>query len=133
MSDFLTQKQRSNLMSKIRGRNTRPEIALRHALWAMGIRYRLKSTLPGKPDIVVTKYKTAIFVDGCFWHHCPIHGHFPSSNKQFWRQKLNANMARDKRVTKSLKSAGWHVLRLWEHEVTKSADKVALKIVQRFL
>lgn len=120
-------------MSKIRGRNTRPEIALRHALWAMGIRYRLKSTLPGKPDIVVTKYKTAIFVDGCFWHHCPIHGHFPSSNKQFWRQKLNANMARDKRVTKSLKSAGWHVLRLWEHEVTKSADKVALKIVQRFL
>lgn len=106
-------------MSRIRLRDTGPEIALRRALWALGLRYRLKikKALPGKPDIVFASAKVAIFVDGCFWHSCPIHGHLPKSREGYWEPKLQRTKQRDAAANAELKSMGWRILRFWEHQV----------------
>src|SRR5690606_20366431 len=104
--DVLSPSQRSNCMSRIRSRDTKPEISLRRALWGKGLRYRLKNRLPGRPDIVFTNRRIAIFVDGCFWHQCPIHGRIPESNRDFWENKLRDNTRRDADVTQYLKSQG---------------------------
>ena len=85
MADVLTKKQRSRCMSAIRGRDTKPEILLRKALWYKGYRYRLKNRLPGKPDIAFPTERLAVFVDGCFWHGCPEHYKKPSTHAAFWR------------------------------------------------
>ncbi|WP_255251850.1 very short patch repair endonuclease [Nitrosomonas ureae] len=82
-------------MSSVRGTNTKPELLLRKALWRRGLRYRLNSALPGKPDIVLARYKIAIFVDGCFWHSCPVHGSLPETNMPFWKNKIARNIERD--------------------------------------
>lgn len=124
MPDVLTPEQRRKCMSRIRGKNTKPEVALRKALWSMGFRYRIHFPLPGKPDIVFSRQRIAIFVDGCFWHRC--HEHFtpPESNSEFWAKKIDANVERDCKVNRALEGQGWTVLRYWEHEVRSDIDRV---------
>lgn len=120
MTDFLSPKERSERMARIKGSNTRPEIALRKVLHSLGLRYSLNGAgLPGKPDLVLTKYKAVVFVHGCFWHrhfNCSI-ATTPKSNTEFWVEKFEKNVARDDRVTKLLKAAGWRVFVVWECEV----------------
>ena len=103
-------------MSKIRSKNTSPEILLRKALWSRGYRYRIHFGKE-KIDIAFPKKKLAIFVDGCFWHCCPIHSHMPKTNREYWIPKLNKNVNRDKKKNEQLTMEGWKVLRFWEHEL----------------
>jgi DNA mismatch endonuclease (patch repair protein) len=104
------------MMAAVKGQDTGLEIALRRALWARGLRYRVDY---GKEriDIAFPGRKVAIFVDGCFWHMCPIHGTVPSSNVEYWVPKLEANRARDAMKKERLEKEGWTVLRVWEHEL----------------
>jgi DNA mismatch endonuclease (patch repair protein) len=130
MTDVLTPKQRTYNMSQIRGKNTTPEIKLRKMLFAAGIRgYRIHYNLPGKPDVVFIKKKIAIFVDGCFWHKCPVDFQEPATRKEFWIKKIQSNIDRDKKVNEQLKRDGWTVIRIWEHEIKKEPEKTVKKIV----
>jgi DNA mismatch endonuclease (patch repair protein) len=132
-TDVLTSAQRSYCMSRIRGYDTKPEILLRKMLWSLGLRYRLKSKLPGSPDFVFPKYRAVVFVDGCFWHGCPDHMTRPKTNSKFWVTKIEKNKKRDLKVNRILRANGWNVLRIWEHEIKddikKSANKIASKII----
>ena len=113
------------------GKNTKPELVVRSLLHKMGYRFRLhRKDLPGKPDIILPKYKKIIFVHGCFWHghtDCP-RAKRPSTNKEFWNEKLDKNMARDKATVSSLKRLGWDVLIVWTCEV-KDAEKLKNKLL----
>jgi len=109
-------------MGRIRGRDTAPEIAVRSMLHRLGLRFRLhEQKLPGRPDIVLSRWETVIFVHGCFWHrhtHCPF-AYTPKSRVEFWRAKFEANAARDERNRKALASAGWRVVVIWECEIAQ--------------
>jgi DNA mismatch endonuclease (patch repair protein) len=120
MVDSLSRSARSALMSRIRGKNTAPEVAVRRALHALGYRYRLHvPTLPGRPDLVFPARAKAIFVHGCFWHgHDCVHGRRrPHTNVAFWDEKARANADRDQRKQRALEAAGWRVKVVWECEV----------------
>lgn len=108
---------KSAQMARVRTRNTEPEVVLRLALRRRGWRYVLHPRLPGRPDFVFPAAKLAVFVDGCFWHRCPYHHSEPSTNRQFWQDKLTGNVLRDRRVNRQLRRSGWTVLRIWEHAV----------------
>lgn len=118
--DVLSQEQRHKNMAAIHSANTKPEMIVRKYLFAHGFRYRLNHPrLPGRPDIVLRKYHTCIFVNGCFWH-----GHegckyyvIPKSNTEFWTNKINRNITRDKKVQKELAKMGWHCITIWECEL----------------
>ena len=118
--DVFSREKRSQIMSRVSGKNTKPEIVVRSLLHKMGYRFRLhREDLPGKPDIVLPKYKKVIFVHGCFWH-----GHErcsrskrPMTNQEFWRQKLDKNIVRDKKIVNALYDLGWKVLIVWSCEV----------------
>jgi len=122
MSDCLSPEQRHNCMSRIRGKNTTPEMMVRKELFSHGYRYRVNvKNLPCKPDIVLKKYNTVIFVNGCFWH-----GHegckkfvIPKTNTEFWKDKIQSNQERDKEGYVKLKEQGWKVIVVWECELTK--------------
>ncbi len=116
-------------MSRIRGKNTKPELLLRKALWRKGARYRLHYKIPGRPDIVFVGKRIAVFVDGCFWHGCPEHGVSPKTNAAFWRKKIRGNVERDRRITEELRRDGWTVLRFWEHEVRDDLEGVVSKVL----
>lgn len=119
---FYTTKARSKQMANIRGKNTKPELRFRHALWAMGIRFRVNSKkLPGKPDISNSARKFAIFIDGEFWHgyDWAVKCNQIKSNRDFWIPKIERNMQRDREVNYQLESMGFKVFRFWEHEVKK--------------
>ncbi len=119
---FYTSAQRSRMMSKIRSKNTRPEMRLRKALWNAGLRYRIhRKDLPGRPDIVVKKLKIVIFVDGEFWHgyDWSTKREKIKSNRAFWIPKIERNMQRDREVNAELAQMGYQVFRFWEHEVKK--------------
>jgi len=130
MADLFDQKKRSQIMSKVHSSNTTPEIRVRKLLHNMGYRFRLnRIDLPGKPDIVLPKYKTVIFVHGCFWHGCPLCKHAqirPKTNTEYWNKKLDLNKERDKENISTLQSLGWNVLIVWECE-TKKKRLPALK------
>ena len=116
-------------MARIRGRDTSPERVLRKAIWGSGLRYRVGlRTFAGRPDIVLTRSKIAIFIDGCFWHGCPDHYVKPRSRCEFWAGKLLANFERDCRQTQALTGQGWRVYRIWEHEVFESLLRVVSQI-----
>lgn len=122
--DRLTSQKRSWNMSRIRSRDTAPELAVRKVLYRMGYRYRLHSTaVPGKPDIVLKKFKSVIFVHGCFWHRHPgcKFAYTPKSREEFWTKKFEVNVRRDEVVKKQLSELGWRNLIIWECE-TKSRD-----------
>ena len=111
--------ERSRMMSRIRGRNTRPERRLRQALWAAGLRYRKHAKTPvGRPDLVFVGPRVAVFVDGCFWHGCPRHYVRPRSRTDFWSRKLRENVDRDRRQTLELHVRGWTVVRIWSANYT---------------
>jgi DNA mismatch endonuclease (patch repair protein) len=115
-------------------RDTMPEMRLRTALHRRGLRYRcdLRLDVPGirvRADIVFTRPKVAVFVDGCYWHGCPDHGSLPKSNRDYWLAKITANKARDQRTGEALEQAGWHVVRVWEHDdVDDAAARIAALI-----
>lgn len=118
-------------MAAIKGKDTSPEIRIRKMLYARGIRgYRIHYALTGKPDIVFTKQKVVIFIDGCFWHKCPQCFQEPQTNREFWMKKINGNVARDEKVNAELTGEGWTVLRFWEHEVRKNPDSVVDRIAE---
>jgi len=120
---------RSEQMARIKGRNTTPERRLRAVLWASGMRYRLRARTPvGRPDIVFPGARVAVFIDGCFWHGCPLHYVTPRTRRQFWAEKLAANVERDRRLTLKLEEQGWRVVRVWEHEVEDDVEEVAARI-----
>lgn len=120
-------------MKKIKDKNTKPEKILRSALFRKGYRFRIhRKDLPGNPDIVFPKYKTAVFVHGCFWHFhedCR-EGRIPSTNTEFWNNKLSKNIERDKRNINALEEAGWRVLVIWECEIEKNIDDTIQKVMQ---
>ena len=141
MSDVLNPQQRHRCMSHIRSKATKPEMLVRRWLWAHGYRYRLNvKSVPGKPDIVMRKYRTAIFVNGCFWH-----GHegckqfvLPKTNTAFWRNKIEYNRARDQKNYDTLINAGWQVIVLWQCKLTKqelepTMQSVAVALNQNLL
>lgn len=123
-SGFYTTKKRSKMMSKIRSKNTKPELLFRKALWHKGIRYRLYSKLPGKPDLSIKKYKLAIFIDGEFWHGYNWHERMKSikSNRRFWIPKIERNIQRDQEVNESLSNLGFTVFRFWSKEILNDLD-----------
>lgn len=108
-----------------RGRDTGPEMALRRELHRRGLRYRVHyqpfTGLRCRPDVVFTRARLAVFVDGCYWHSCPLHSTRPSANADWWREKLETNVQRDRRNDRELIDAGWRVLRIWEHEPAQDA------------
>jgi DNA mismatch endonuclease, patch repair protein len=120
MADVHTKEQRSYNMSQIKGTNTKPEILVRKFLHAHGFRFRLHTKdLPGKPDIVLPKYRTVIFVHGCFWHghkNCK-YATIPKTRTEWWTAKIDGNKANDKRKKAALKKEGWNVLTIWECEL----------------
>ena len=141
MSDVLNPQQRHRCMSHIRSKATKPEMLVRRWLWAHGYRYRLNvKSVPGKPDIVMRKYRTAIFVNGCFWH-----GHegckqfvLPKTNTEFWQNKIEANQSRDQKNYDALINAGWQVIVLWQCKLTKqelepTMQSVAVALNQNLL
>jgi len=130
MADVLTPQQRSLCMSRNRGKDTKPEILLRHELWHRGLRYRLSRRLTGKPDIVFVSARLAVFVDGCFWHGCPEHSTEPKTNSDFWREKIAKNKMRDREVTQALGNEGWRVVRYWEHQIKSDTAGCADQIEQ---
>lgn len=122
MSDRHTHEQRRYNMQQIKGKDTKPEISLRKLLFAEGFRYRINDRkLPGKPDIVLKKYNTVIFVNGCFWHGHQDCRYFvvPKTRTEFWTDKIKGNKERDHRNISLLKAAGWNVITVWECELKK--------------
>ncbi|MFT4954920.1 MAG: DNA mismatch endonuclease (patch repair protein) [Brevundimonas sp.] len=126
--------QRSRNMARIRGKDTKPELLLRRALHALGLRYRLHDRrLPGAPDLVFSRRRAVVFVHGCFWHahSCP-RGVTPGSNVAFWTDKIEGNAARDQRTEAALRQAGWRVLVVWECALTgrqrRGADETAAEV-----
>jgi DNA mismatch endonuclease (patch repair protein) len=125
-SGFYTTKKRSKIMSKIRGKNTKPELLFRKALWKEGVRYRVDSKkLPGKPDVSIQKYKLAIFIDGEFWHgyNWDERKDKIKSNRGFWVPKIERNMQRDWEVNRQLNTMGYTVFRFWEKEIKNELNK----------
>lgn len=126
MTDVMTPEQRSRCMAAIKGKDTKPEMLVRRFLFSKGLRYRVNNRrLPGSPDIVLKKYRTVVFIDGCFWH-----GHdgcryfrLPTTNADFWRHKIHLNIARDYANGVELRLAGWRVIRVWECEIRTKAKR----------
>lgn len=123
MTDIFTKEQRSYIMSRIKSENTRPELIVRKYLYSQGIRYRLHvKLLPGSPDIVLRKYRTVIFINGCFWHgheNCPIY-RLPKTRSEWWKAKIGRNIKRDKEKRIQLRKMGWHVMTIWECQLKPS-------------
>lgn len=129
MSDTFSIAKRSDIMRRVKGKDTSIELSVRKKLWHEGMRgYRIHYKLPGKPDIVFTRYKLAIFIDGCFWHKCPFCYRRPESRTDYWDQKICRNVNRDFSVNRELRELGWSVIRFWEHDVTRDIDEVIRKI-----
>ncbi|MDX2746198.1 MULTISPECIES: very short patch repair endonuclease [Streptomyces] len=122
-------------MSRQASRDTAPEVAVRKLLHASGYRYRLNERVPQMSrrtiDIAFPRAKVAVFMDGCFWHGCPEHATQPKSNAEWWRQKLDKNMARDSETTAHLVAEGWTVLRFWEHQLPAQVAEVVAEAVDR--
>lgn len=132
--DIWNKEKRSECMSRIRSKNTKPELALRKALFARGFRYRVNDKkLPGKPDIVLPKYKTVIFIHGCFWHgheDCK-YAYIPKTNTKFWIDKITSNAERDKVDAEKLTALGWNVLTVWECEIRHTHKQNLTPLIDR--
>jgi DNA mismatch endonuclease (patch repair protein) len=133
--DIIDRRTRSSVMAKVRSTNTLPEVCLRKALFAHGYRFRLHGkNLPGTPDIILAKYRAVIFVNGCFWHwHGCARSRMPSSNVDYWTQKIIRNKLRDKRNRKRLATLKWRVLVVWECALKPSRLRKAVATAERWL
>lgn len=137
MADIIGPEQRSALMSRIKGKDTRIEREVRHGLHALGFRYRLGGAgLPGRPDIVLPKFRTVVFVHGCFWHRHDCHlFRLPKTRSEFWEAKINANAERDLRKQAELVAMGWRVETVWECQLrglsTEDRGKVIIALAER--
>jgi DNA mismatch endonuclease (patch repair protein) len=133
MTDTFTKSERSEIMRRVKGCDTKPELILRRLLRSAGVTgYKLnRKDLPGRPDLVISRDRIAVFVDGCFWHGCPRCYRRPSSNRIYWDAKVERNMRRDRRQRGALRRLGWRVIRIWEHEVVKQPDRCVTKILSR--
>ncbi len=129
--DTVSKKKRSEIMSRIRSRDSKIEVSFRKWLWAQGFRYRKNSEKYfGKPDIVLPKYKTVIFIDSCFWHGCKQHCRLPSTRRKFWKDKIERNKQRDKEVNRHYRKIEWKVIRVWEHDLKKKNFKFDIKKIK---
>ena len=129
----MSREQRSRNMSRIRSKNTRPEIDVRRYLFSRGFRYRVNYNITGKPDIAFPKKKLAIFIHGCFWHlHGCKYSTMPKTNKQFWENKLNRNKIRDKIVESRLNDEGWNIYTVWECELKENKED-CLKRLEEYI
>lgn len=129
--DTVTPQQRSRMMSRIRSRDTRPELIVRRWLWSRGYRYRKNYRgLPGTPDIVLKKYGTVIFVHGCFWHGHDTHLRVPKTRTEYWAEKIRRNRERDQRVRQKLKQMGWSVMVVWECQLHPSVRERTLREIE---
>ena len=135
MADIFDKEKRSEIMSKISGKNTKPELIIRKALFAEGYRYRLhRKDLPGNPDMVFPSRKKVIFINGCFWHgHNCKKAALPETHREFWEKKLNGNKERDKRNLVKLKAMGWKNLVIWQCQIKKSTLKTQIDKIKAFL
>lgn len=137
MADIISPEQRSALMSRIRGKDTKIELEVRHGLHALGFRYRLGGAgLPGRPDIVLPKYRTVVFVHGCFWHQHDCHlFRLPKTRTEFWKAKVDANRERDRRSEARIAELGWQVETIWECQLrgvsNARIEHVILALAQR--
>lgn len=129
--DKLSAHERSVLMSKIRSIETKPEMKLRHELFKRGIRFR-KYFGKEKIDIAFPRLKLAVFVDGCFWHSCPVHSNVPKSNTEYWKKKLELNMIRESEKEKRLVAEQWTVIHIWEHSIEKSPVRCAEIVLEAY-
>jgi len=130
--DNLKPEFRKKNMTNIRSKDTKIELKVRSALHKKGFRFRKNvKDLPGKPDIVLPKLKTIIFIDSCFWHKCPYHYKQPKSNIKYWKPKIERNVKRAKEVNKQLRNDGWNVIRIWEHSIKKNFDKCIESIINK--
>jgi DNA mismatch endonuclease (patch repair protein) len=133
MPDVFSSKKRSQIMAGIKGRdNKATELAMtalfrRHHI----VGWRRRAQVFGKPDLVFPKRRLALFVDGCFWHSCPTHASRPDTNEAFWSAKLRRNKERDRLVTRTLKQRGWHVLRVWQHELSRKNERFLVRRILR--
>lgn len=134
MADIYSPEKRSDIMSKVCSKNSKPERIVRSLVHKMGYRFRLhRKDLPGTPDLVFPKYKKVIFVNGCFWHsHGCKKSKLPESNSEFWKEKIGKNVERDKMNYAELKKSGWAYLILWECEIKKDYD-ILVKRINEFL
>lgn len=141
MGDIYSKLKRSEIMSKISGTETKPEILIRKYLFSKGFRFRKNDKrLPGRPDVVLPKYKTVIFIHGCFWHghHCKA-GKLPETNKEFWENKINSNMERDKKNQHKLEKLGWKIITVWQCKLknkkvlTKKLKEIEQKIQNKHI
>lgn len=136
MADVLTPEQRRRCMSKVCSKNTKPEMIVRQYLFAHGFRFRVNvKRLPGTPDVVLSKYKTVIFVNGCFWHgheDCK-YAHLPQTNADFWKAKIGQNKLRDLQKRLQLRSMGWHVILVWSCQLKAKNRELTLKSIERTL
>ena len=132
MADKFTKKKRSEIMSKVKAKNTKPEILVRKFLFSRGFRFRIHSkTLAGKPDIVLKKYSTVIFVNGCLWHGHKVCNHnFPKSRLDYWVPKIEKNISNDLKNFNELKKSGWNVLVIWECELKSKIIDSTLSAVE---
>ncbi len=128
LADRISREERSEIMSRIRSKDTSPEIALRKKLWKMGCRYRLHYGKE-KIDIAFPGKSVAVFVDGCFWHSCPFHGRIPKSNGSYWGPKLKRNAERANSKDSRLQADGWRIIHVWEHSIRESAESCAKEIM----
>lgn len=134
MADTMAQSQRHYTMSRVRSTSTTPELKMRHVLWRNGFRYLINDRkLPGKPDIVLPKYRTVIFIHGCFWH-----GHkgckrytVPKTNVEFWIAKITRNQERDQEVWRQIEAKGWYVIIVWECELKKKQFEETIARVEK--
>tara|TARA_Y100000310_G_scaffold266455_1_gene277951 strand:+ start:2213 stop:2632 length:420 start_codon:yes stop_codon:yes gene_type:complete len=126
MPDTFSKKKRSQIMSKVKSRETKLELHFKKLLAGLRLRYQPK--IIGRPDFASKKLKIAIFIDSCFWHKCPKHFRQPHSNKSYWKPKINRNVERAKEVNKQLKKDNWKVIRFWEHELMKNPKKCIDKV-----
>lgn len=129
MVDTFLPVKRSSIMRAVKAKNTKLENVFRSALWKRGLRFRKHvKDLPGKPDIVFSRYRVAVFIDSCFWHGCPLHVRMPKSNIDYWERKIYRNKQRDEELNQKYKEIKWEVVRIWEHEIKEDFEKAVTKI-----
>lgn len=128
--DKFSKKKRSEIMRAVKGKDTKIEITFRKKLWGAGFRYGKNSPKYfGKPDLVLKKFKTVIFIDSCFWHGCKKHGTIPKTRTIFWKNKIKKNRERDLKVNQYYKKIKWKVFRFWGHDVEGNLDNIINKVI----